>query len=480
MSRRSDEETIQELLDGRLDARSFEAFEDRLRAEPELRTLFLSYSRAHHVLEEKFAQPEPQPGPQRSRPPRRRPSVVLAIAACAALLAVATFLLSRPAPAATVEFGPESYGRIVGNAGEGRLGLGARLELDHGSARVELPTGGSAYFEGPGSLEYTPDRRLRLRQGRLWVESGDARRELVCETDDLRVTAPGGEFGLIAEPGRRQELHVLGGEVMLATAGGEASPVGAGHRVAWQGAALTTAEEPLSFSAGFPRSVTLFSEDFNEPDLTPLAGKMPDVGKGPWKIDRGGPVIEHGVLDTSGNMRHAAFAPLADLPLDELSHVLLLTLETENPGTARFHSEGWAGVSLYTGDRERIFVGDPCGPEEGWALHPVGYEARHACPLLEGKTVVTLRYDFRSGLAQLFEGTDTSGPALASEWISPGLTFDRIRIANGSQADAAEDAGKPRSAAGDRPGAEVRGDIALRRITVSVLRADRERNAAQP
>ena len=49
-----------------------------------------------------------------------------------------------------------------------------------------------------------------------------------------------------------------------------------------------------------------------------------------------------------------------------------------------------------------------------------------------------------------------------------------------AQADAAEDAGKPRSAAGDRPGAEVRGDIALRRITVSVLRADRERNAAQP
>ena len=136
-------------------------------------------------------------------------------------------------------------------------------------------------------------------------------------------------------------------------------------------------------------------------------------------------------------------------------------------------SFGWAGVSLFSDGEERVFVGDPNGQEEGWALHPAGYNARHACPLLEGKTTVTLRYDYRSGLAQLFEGTDTSGPALASEWIAPGLHFDRIRIANGSQADGALDAGKPASAAGSGDDVHIRGDIAIRRIRVRVLSSER-------
>ena len=60
MSRRSDEETIQAILDGKLDARSFEAFERRLLAEPALREMYRSYSHMTHVLEEKFAHSEPK------------------------------------------------------------------------------------------------------------------------------------------------------------------------------------------------------------------------------------------------------------------------------------------------------------------------------------------------------------------------------------------------------------------------------------
>jgi hypothetical protein len=321
---------------------------------------------------------------------------------------------------------------------------------------------------------------FHLKEGRAWFANSSDSKQVICTTEDLRIEAPASEFGLIADHGKRQELHVLRGDVHLTTPTNGVSHVGVGESALWANASLTTGRSATAFSTGFPRAVAIFSEDFDEPDLTPLAGKMPDVGDGPWSVDRGGPVIKDGVLDTSGNLRHAAFAPLSGAPLDELSHILLLTLETENPDTSRFHSEGWAGVSLYTGEHERLFVGDPNGPEKGWALHPVGYEARHACPLLDGKNTVTLRYDFRSGLAQLFEGTDTSGPALASEWISPGLSFDRIRIANGSQADAAEDAGKPRSAAGQGPDVEIRGDIALRQIKVTVLSADQEIRAAQP
>lgn len=473
MSLRSDEETIQAVLDGKLDARRFEAFEERLRQEPELRALYRSYSRMTGVLEEKFAHTESRVIPL-PRASRRSRIAWIGVAAAAAAVALTLPSLSPDHPTGpSVEFGPESHGQLVHEQAERNLSLllpGSRIELDHGSASIELPSGSRAYFEGPGRLEYTAENRFRLIEGRVWFDTRAA--EVSCRTQHLEVESPEAEYGLIVDRKGREELHVLRGSVRMQHGSLEPQPVSAGVSALWSAEDVTLVNTSHTFATGFPEAVTVFAEDFSEPDLTPLAGKKPDHGASEWKIEYGGPLIEDGVLDTSGNVRHTAFAGIAGPHLDELSHILLLTLETETPGTASFHSAGWAGVSLFTGDEERIFVGDPNGPEEGWALHPAGYSARHACPLLEGKTTVTMRYDYRTGLAQLFEGTDTSGPALASEWIAPGLQFDRIRIANGSQADAAIDAGKPASAAGDGEDVNIRGDIAIRRIKVRVLSSD--------
>ncbi|MBK1826706.1 anti-sigma factor family protein [Haloferula rosea] len=473
MSLRTDEETIQAILDGKLDARRFQAFEDRLRREPELRALYRSYSRIGGLLEEKFSQSEPNTAPL-PRATRRSRIAWIGVAAAAAAVAITLPALSpEPVTGPLVEFGPESHGQLVHELAErnlSRLLPGSRIELSHGSASIQFESGGEAYFEGPGRLEYLGPDRFRLVEGRAWFDSGS--RSVACRTQHLEAESQGAEFGMLVDHAGREELHVLKGEVTMTNGPASRQTVDAGTSALWSTEDVTLVKTSHSFATRFPSAVTVFEEDFSEPDLTPLAGKNPDHGVGSWKVEYGGPLIENGVLDTSGNVRHTAFAGISGPPLDELSHILLLTLETENPDTAGFHSAGWAGVSLFTGDEERIFVGDPNGPEEGWALHPAGYSARHACPLLEGKTTVTLRYDYRSGLAQLFEGTDTSGPALASEWIAPGLQFDRVRIANGSQADAAVDAGKPASAAGDGPDVNVRGDIAIRRIKLRVLSSE--------
>ena len=477
MRLRSDEETIQRVLDGNLDDRAFEKFQDRMRVEPELRTLYLSYSRSHGLLEEKFGASDRVVVPMRPRPRKRW--LPVAAAACGMLLAVVAVVFRGESETIDLVFGPESHGQVVGGGSRGEFGVGSRIEMDHGSLSMKLPSGRRAFFEGPGELVRTGPEAFKLVEGRIWFQGSDSRDGLECETDRLRVIGGTGEFGLIAEAGRPQQLQVLRGEVGL-EAGDEAREmVAAGRCVVWEKDSVTERDRALAFSASFPHAVTVFSDDLDDGDYTPLAGKLPDVGQGAWEVVAGGPVILGGVLDTSGNARHIAFAPLSELPLDELSHVLLMTLETETPGASGEDSLGWAGVSLYTGDEERIFVGDPCGPEKGWALHPVGYEARNSCPLLRGKSTVTLRYDFRSGLVQLFEGRDTSGVALASEWIAPGLSFDRIRIANGSRADAAADAGKSRSAAGNGPGVNTRSNIALRRISVSVLCAKEERRVGR-
>ena len=177
-------------------------------------------------------------------------------------------------------------------------------------------------------------------------------------------------------------------------------------------------------------------------------------------------MVKGGMIDTRGELRNAAFAPLALPRLDDSTHVFLMTVEAEGPG-----DEGWAGVSLYTGDEERIFVGDPNGPNGDWALHPAGSQAINACPLLAGKSTVTLRYDYRTGLAELFEGSETTGPPLASQWIAPGLSFDRLRIANGSQLDAVLDARSKEEPAGHLDESRVRSNIAIRSIRATVLSA---------
>jgi hypothetical protein len=176
--------------------------------------------------------------------------------------------------------------------------------------------------------------------------------------------------------------------------------------------------------------------------------------------------VRDGQIDTSGQLRSAAFAPLAGPRLDDLTHILLMTVEAKGPG-----GEGWAGVSLYTGDKERIFVGDPNGPVGDWALHPAGAQAIYGCPLLAGKSTVTLRYDYRNGHVELFEGSETTGTPLVSQWIEPGLAFDRIRIANGSMLDAILDAGGKEEDIKMYDTINVRSNITVRNIRVSVLSA---------
>jgi hypothetical protein len=239
-----------------------------------------------------------------------------------------------------------------------------------------------------------------------------------------------------------------------------------GEGTEWIHNELATADRPMAFSKAFPRKVVVFSDSFPDPDGTPLHGKDPEIGAGPWTLTRGAMTVRDGHIDTRGQRRNAAFAPLLEPRLDDLTHILLMTIEAKGPG-----DEGWAGVSLYTGDQEQIFVGDPNGPVGDWALHPAGAQAIYACPLLAGKSTVTLRYNYRSGHVELFEGSATTGTPLVSQWIAPRLAFDRIRIANGSQLDAILDAGGNEADVKMYDTINVRSNITVRKIRVTVLSA---------
>lgn len=475
MRLKDEEELIQDLLDGKLSEGDFARVEQRLSEDTGFRKLYLSYVKSHHLLLEKFENGPDNVLPLPLNPMiKRRRKALVGMAACVALFASLWVLvqLSKPEPGATLVFGPESAGRTEhaeGRAGSNFLWEGSSLELARGSVSIVMPSGVKGYFEGPGKLDMESLNQLRLHEGRAWFEVPDGAEGFVCVTNSLYVEDLGTEFGVYADPGSPEEVHVIEGKVRLHPINnpGDERFLVTGEGTSCQDERLKQADRAAAFSADFPKKITVFSDDFNDSDGTHLNGKDPDVGAGAWEVTKGGIKVQDGILDIMGELRNTAFAPLGTPQLNDHTHILLMTLTVEGPG-----GEGWAGVSLYTGDQERIFVGDPCGGGGDWALHPAGFQAINACPLLSGKTTVTLRYNYRTGLAELFEGDQTTGTPLASEWIAAGLSFDRIRIANGSAYDAALDAGGSEAEASFLEQSKIRSNIAVRLIKVTILSAE--------
>ncbi len=479
MSTWKDEEQIQRLIDGEVSESEFAAIEQRVKTDPGFRKLYLSYAKTDHLLIEHhesdsaFSAKEARNG--------AKWFWVAGIAAAVALVIGLT--LPRGAdPAdtplvgptlASLAFGPESAGQIThvdGRTGGDELKQGSVVELVRGGALIQLSSGVSGFVEAPATFEAVGENALKLVNGRAWFNVPDGAEGFICETADMVVEDLGTEFGVIAETGKPQEVFVLSGKVKLRDPVNrdEISELITGQGVSWMGDRWEPSTRQLSFSSSFPEPIVVFADDFSDPNGTLLDGKEPDIGGSAWKVQLGQLQVRDGKLDTRGELRSKAFVDLGYPHLDDHSHILLMTIEAEGPG-----DEGWAGVSLYTGDQERIFVGDPNGPDGDWALHPAGEVAHNACPLLAGKSLVTLRYNYRTGLAELFEGRTTTGKPLASQWIAPHLSFDRLRIANGSRNDALIDAGMELPDNGSDDSAEVRSQITVRRITVKVLNAEK-------
>ncbi|MGJ8724808.1 MAG: hypothetical protein ACSHYB_09650 [Roseibacillus sp.] len=470
------EELLQSLFDGSCSEAEVKEAQELLRSDKKWRKIYLEYSRLHHSLCERYEGGEEKvvvgEFSESSGWDWKRFAM---IAAALVLLGVLVVFLMRPdeGESTLVEYGPESRGVIThgnGSTEKETLFAGSTLKLDRGAVSLIFPTGVSALIEGPALLEMRGENALHMKKGRGFFKVPEGAEGFTCTTETLEVVDMGTEFGIVA--GREDEVHVISGKVRLRPKDGSSDfqTFDIGQSLAWRDSALALSVPPRDFASDFAGRVTIFADDFDEPDGTELDGKRPDLGDGRWKVTVGNATIENQIFDTAGAYRKAAYVSIPPV-LNELSHVLLLTIEAETSESA-MHTPGWAGVSLYTGDEERIFVGDPNGQGISWGLHPAGWQAQNACPDLSGATIVTLRYDYRTGLTELFEGESTTGEALASEWIAPYLVFDRLRIANGSQLDAALDAGLESEALDRTQKVDVRSDIAIRSLRLDVLNSE--------
>lgn len=469
----TDEEIINHLLEGELMGASAGELRERMLQDAQFRRTYLSYARTDHLLHEYHESTGGQIDSAIGGRKEQRTSV-WAIAAAIALCVGLVVLITRGGDPelGSVAFGPESVGKL--EHADGRVGgevllQGTWVELDRGTLSVKLKSGVEGLFEAPAEFEMVSDNRLRLKRGKAWFSVPKGAEGFVCKTEGLLIEDLGTEFGVVANEGRAEMIHVYDGKVRLHSESlpGKLKEVLSGETVSWLNESWVEGGGYGDFLNRFPEPIVVFEDNFEGANGSPLLGRKPEIGGSFWNVQLGHMTLEDGALVTRGSEQGKAFASLGQPRLNEHSNILLMTIEATGPG-----AEGWAGVSLYTGAEERIFVGDPNGPDGDWALHPAGGAAHNACPLLEGKSVVTLRYDFRTGLAELYEGETTTGKPLASQWIAPGLAFDRLRVANGSMDDALVDAGMNLDSATREEYGHIRSKISIRRIKVTVISAE--------
>lgn len=192
---------------------------------------------------------------------------------------------------------------------------------------------------------------------------------------------------------------------------------------------LLSAAGALAFTVSTSQAAVIFADDFSDADGTVLNGKAPDVGIS-WEQTSGTEVtVQGGRIDTTGAAR-VIFGNFTALGADE--PLLILTADV----TLISHNGGFAGISLFQGDSERIFLGDLSGETTTWGLSIAGV-GDASSESYSGPNTLTLTYDFNTGLTQLFDGAAPAGNPLISLNAEPGLAFNRFRIANNNGGDIA-------------------------------------------
>lgn len=427
--RKSDHQLVQRILDGEVDGAGFDAFQQRLRAEPELMELYRQYSLLHHSLAEEHEggfSPGGDVSPHRYRMPRRRVWVAaaLVVLTAAAVWQSRWWWLRMDSPdVAVVTFSLDAVARIEGvarNLGSAAgVGEGARIFLDQGRAEIAIDPVVSGIVEGPAEWSFGPFGEIRLAHGRAWFDAGTGG-AVTLITPWMSTRATEARFGILAG-GERDETHVAVGTAVVAAANGP------GGRTMQPGSAVAVAVdrtvtriEPRTdvFARGLGRFHVVFGDDF---------------GRDAWRVEYGNPVFSAGGIGGGNFAAHHLFGSL--LPADG-DTIVLTTLEVGNPRGAEFHTDGWAGMSFYSGGEEVLFFGDSFGARESWSL-----DVKQRVPVIlpevpvVGPRTVTLRYDMTTGDVSLHDGAPPLSPAFCVGRIPAGTRFEEIRL--GASAGAA-------------------------------------------
>ena len=426
--KRDDHQLVQQVLDGDIDREEFDRFQKRLREEPQLMDLYADYAKLHHTLGEEFE--GGLAGAGAITVARRLPRVLAWVMAALLVIGLAWWLTRWPGvlgsrEAAVVSFSLDAVwhfeGKTESRGGATVVPAGGKLQLIQGRARISPMPSVHAIIEAPAEMEFASDELLHLHSGRGFFELGHNGGNFLVTTPRLSAMNSGTRFGLQASSERADELHVISGVVrLIALESGEVQAIsGGGAATVADGGNIAQMTIDGRF---FPSGLGRF--------LPVVCGPLDELS---WRISNGTPAIASDRID---GRNFAVFLHLPQPVPAENGGVLLVTMSVGKPSEGDFHTDGWAGMSLYSESRELLFFGDPFGIKEGWGL-----DVKQEIPVIMpsspviGPKIVTLRYDSHSGHVSLHEGTPPLAAPFCSGRIPSGTRIDEIRL--GASAGAA-------------------------------------------
>ena len=421
--KKSDHQLIQQVLDGDVTREAFDGFQQRLRDEPDLAKLYGEYALLNHTLSEEFE------GGHFSEPLapaaslRIRGIPVLVIIAGVLALAVAFFVF-RPwsgrqgeGNVAVVTFSRDAVWQIEGASNNlgGATGMarGCGLHLRQGRASISLEPSVTAVVEGPADVTFLSKDSLHLARGRGFFYRGGTGGGLTVTTPKLTAVDSGTEFAIEAATNGPDELHVIEGEVKIVSKAGSETLLTAGDaaRIPVMGAIERFTADGRNFATGLGRFRPVVSGPFQRAD---------------WQVDYGVPSIAGHRIEGAN---YAVFLSLPEPQPAGGNAVLLATLEVGKPANGEFHTDGWAGMSFFSGANEVLFFGDSYGTKPTWSL-----DVKQRIPVIipeqavTGPGTVTLRYEMKSGDVSLHQGGVPLKAPFCAGKLPAGTRFDKIRI----------------------------------------------------
>lgn len=428
--KRADHHLVQQVLDGEVSAEQFDGFQERLRKEPELVDLYKGYALLQHTLSEEY-EDGMSGGAYDAVASRRSWNAGLLLLACSlAVVSALAWLLSRGSfgsmgNVGVATFSVDAVWQIEGPShplgGATGIPAGGKLLLRQGRASVSLEPSVTVVLEGPASLALESKSEVELKQGRGYFRLGGSNGGLTVRARDFTAVESGTEFGINCPESASDEIHVFSGKVRVTAAKGGASvdlETGASLAVNGEGKMQRMDSASRPFANHLGRFETVIGGEFVRDD---------------WHLDFGNPVIGGKRFE---GLNFTAYRKLPKPEPSDGNSVLLVTIAVVKPDNGTFHTDGWAGMSFFSGGKELLFFGDSFGTRNTWSL-----DVKQRLPVIlpaspvMGPRTVTLRYDSITGDVSLHDGAVPLKSPFCVGRLPVGVKFDEIRL--GASAGAA-------------------------------------------
>lgn len=282
---------IQALLDGTIIESEFKKLEDELASNPEARKLYYSYVALNQGLDYRLSrtsQIAPSPNTHNiqrlaeSRLKRQRTRAhrwSLASAAAIVLITLVTmrfFFIQSDAPEPKLEFAtsPGTLFTLTHNESENTpegliLQKESRLQISQGAVELNFTTGVRAIVLGPADITLHDDNQLYMSSGIGWFHVPKQAQGFTVVTRELNIIDLGTKFGVISDPLKDDEVHVIQGKVKVEALHGVKKDTllttGQAAAVRPFGRFHTKKLQPETFPTQLPQTLPYMHWTFDEP-----------------------------------------------------------------------------------------------------------------------------------------------------------------------------------------------------------------------